>query len=139
MGPAIGLEPITVLKRICVAAIAAAALAVPMLTATAPPAAAEDQRPCVSRREYVRVPLNADRQSLEKLWEVRGRGHRIAYDELPEMPLMPPDHRAQGRSATHYAYRFCGYPIGQKKVIVSYRPAYGRLWYWVYIWKRPAH
>lgn len=124
------MEPITVPNRIYAATVAGAALTGSLL-AISPAAHAEDQRPCVSWAEYDAVPVNADRVLLEKLWDVRGRGVKVAFDALPEDSLtVNHDKHFQGRSATHYLYRFCGYSRADAVVEVSYTPE-NRLWYWI--------
>jgi hypothetical protein len=62
-----------------------AAVLVAGLMAFAPPAQAEDHRPCVSTREFRGQKLigPVTRRDMETRWEVRGLGHQVSGDPQP--------------------------------------------------------
>lgn len=84
--------------RIRTLAAVAATLSASLLAA--PSAHAEDQRPCVSKREYSGTDMDQriTRGELEERWDVRGLGVRVAPDQ--------------------WNYRACGYGANEVQVSI---------------------
>lgn len=71
----------------------------------APPAHAEDQRPCVSRVEWHNLP-DGRRPAIEKFWDVEGLGYIDEEYSLKHWAL--------------WIYPVCGYPKGKGQIWIFF-------------------
>lgn len=92
------------MRTLIASVVAALVLAGPV--AVAPTAHAEDQRPCVSRREFLGMKW-LTRKQTEKRWDVVGLGHLYRYSGHPAWAF--------------WQYPMCGYSYGEAFITTSVR------------------
>lgn len=92
------------------------------LQVAGPAASAADARACVAKAEFNSVRYAETRETLERRWEVAGKGRPVAVPGI-------------GRAT---AYKRCGEPLSEAFYAVQYVPEDGRLYgYTLVAWHAP--